>query len=58
MTAHAGAPDDVEVGVNVGGVIVLRIARPDSRNALRHQTMQELADAIALRMATPRCDAR
>ncbi len=37
---------DVATGANSGGVTVLTLARPEARNALRHQTMQELADAI------------
>jgi len=37
---------DVVVGAIEDGVVVLTINRPEARNALRHQTMVELADAI------------
>jgi enoyl-CoA hydratase len=37
---------DVRVVTSADGVVVLTIARPEARNALRHQTMLELADAI------------
>lgn len=40
----AGA--DVVIGPLEDGVVVLTLARPEARNALRHQTMIELADAI------------
>jgi len=42
MTAYR----DIIVGALTGGVLRITIARPEVRNALRHQTMQELADAI------------
>ncbi len=37
---------DVDVDASGNGVVVLTIVRPAARNALRHQTMIELADAI------------
>ncbi len=44
---------DVVVGACEDGVVVLTIARPLARNALRHQTMLELADAIEMLDADP-----
>lgn len=40
------APGDLVVGAIDDGVVVVTIARPEARNALRHQTMIELADVI------------
>ena len=40
------AARDVLVGECIDGVVTITIDRPDARNALRHQTMAELADAI------------
>jgi enoyl-CoA hydratase len=40
------APHDVLVSGCVDGVVTITIDRPAARNALRHQTMIELADAI------------
>jgi len=37
---------DVLVSDCIDGVVTITIDRPDARNALRHQTMGELADAI------------
>ncbi|WP_396201912.1 enoyl-CoA hydratase-related protein [Gemmatimonas sp.] len=37
---------DVLVSDCIDGVVTITIDRPDARNALRHQTMNELADAI------------
>ena len=37
---------DVQVSACMDGVVTLTIHRPAARNALRHQTMRELADAI------------
>ena len=38
---------DVLVSDCIDGVVTITIDRPDARNALRHQTMSELAAAIA-----------
>lgn len=40
------AARDVLVGECIDGVVTITIDRPHARNALRHQTMAELADAI------------
>ena len=39
-------PGDIIVGAPVDGVVIITLARPDVRNALRHRTMIELADAL------------
>jgi enoyl-CoA hydratase len=46
MTDTHHGPADVLVSTCVDGVVTLTINRPDARNALRHQTMGELAAAI------------
>jgi enoyl-CoA hydratase len=46
MTDTHHGPADVLVSACVDGVVTLTINRPDARNALRHQTMGELAAAI------------
>ena len=46
MTGTHHGPADVLVSACVDGVVTLTINRPDARNALRHQTMGELAAAI------------
>lgn len=50
MTGSRDVPVDVPVDVLVSecrdGVVTITIDRPDARNALRHQTMGELAAAI------------
>ena len=46
MTDTRDGPADVLVSVCVDGVVTITINRPDARNALRHQTMGELAAAI------------
>ena len=37
---------DIMVATEADGVAVVTLARPEARNALRHQTMIELADAL------------
>ena len=39
-------PSDILVGTTMNGVMVITLARPEVRNALRHRTMIELADAL------------
>ncbi|MDQ8159255.1 MAG: enoyl-CoA hydratase-related protein [Gemmatimonadota bacterium] len=47
MPPSAGAaPADLRISAVDDGVVTITIARPEARNALRHQTMIELADAI------------
>jgi enoyl-CoA hydratase len=46
MTDAREVSADVLVSACVGGVVTITIDRPDARNALRHQTMIALADAI------------
>ena len=46
MTDTRDGPADVLVSACVDGVVIITINRPDARNALRHQTMGELAAAI------------
>jgi enoyl-CoA hydratase len=46
MTDMRNAPADVLVSACVNGVMTMTIDRPEARNALRHQTMGELAAAI------------
>lgn len=40
-------PTDITIGAIADGVAVVTLARPAARNALRHQTMIELADALS-----------
>ena len=46
MTDTRDGPADVLVSACVDGVVTITLDRPAARNALRHQTMGELADAI------------
>jgi len=46
MSAAHDVTADVLVSACVDGVVTITIDRPAARNALRHQTMRELADAI------------
>jgi enoyl-CoA hydratase len=46
MTGSRDVPADVLVSECIDGVVTITIDRPDARNALRHQTMGELAAAI------------
>ncbi len=39
-------PGDILVGAPVDGVVIITLARPEVRNALRHRTIIELADAL------------
>ena len=39
-------PSDITIAAETDGVVLITFARPEARNALRHQTMTELADAI------------
>ncbi len=50
-------PSDILVGTPMNGVMVITLARPEVRNALRHRTMIELADALeaADRQEAVRC---
>lgn len=46
MTTARAVPADVVVSACIDGVVTITIDRPAARNALRHQTMIALADAI------------
>ena len=46
MSTAVVSPTDITIGAISDGVVIITLARPQARNALRHQTMIELADAL------------